>query len=124
MRNLCFFCLFLTKCFCSYPYRDIRRPIIKLYDNSQIFSLSTRRSGSTLIYNILNYLFEDKSYLYNHRNRKYRIRVKKSYKLKTNTFIPGQTVYIFQTIREPLNILASAKKVRYPIGDELSDPTE
>lgn len=43
----------------SYPFRDISQPVVKDYRFQQIIILSTNRVGSTLVYMIFQYLFED-----------------------------------------------------------------
>lgn len=110
MKIFLIFLISLNTLFCDYPYRDIKKPVFHLNENAQIIQLSTARTGSTLIYNILNYLFEEHNY---HIDSEEKINVLKLHSLfdwkqpdKTEEF--GKTdVFLVQTIREPLNIVTS-----------------
>ena len=86
----------------SYPYRDISCPIIKLDEGANIYIITPMRTGSTLIFNIIKYLFEDK-----------RVEINKGRVKKRHAPINNYThkEIIFTCIRNPLSILASLKNV-------------
>lgn len=100
----------LTQLFCveAYIYRDINKPIIQLKENYIIQQLGPYRTGSTLIYNILKYLFEDKAISglesYKHKVVKFHQYPIGFYRhLKMKNIKP----FIVITIRHPLNSAAS-----------------
>lgn len=85
----------------NYPYRDITKPIFPLPAGVRIFQISPPRTGSTLIFNILQYLFEDTLAMhYTNRN-------KRVYKGHGSSSIRDDNIYFVSTIRNPLDALAS-----------------
>ncbi|MCH9621209.1 MAG: hypothetical protein S4CHLAM20_06270 [Chlamydiia bacterium] len=108
MKNFCIFICSLSL-FASepYPYRDIKNPPIKLPDDIIIFHLSGGRTGSTLIFNVLTYLFEDnvKSNVHDFNARV----IKRHCPLeagRSKTF-KKKRIIITTSHREPLNMVAS-----------------
>lgn len=97
-----------------YPYREISKPPHSLPNNMRIFQCSPARTGSTLIYNILQYLFEDK--LEYHLAEKKVAKAHEIDSLKDSL----DDVYIVSTIRNPLDALASRLySIAPPIGSKI-----
>jgi hypothetical protein len=92
-----------------YPYRDIHSPPFVLDSNIEIVVCSPPRTGSTLVYNILQYLFEDRSCLFSDPSK----RVKKVHNIQP--FLKGKTnlqhVYFFCPLRDPLAQFASLVRI-------------
>lgn len=43
----------------AYPYRDIKKPVVRLNEYDKIVILSSPRTGSTVVYAVCQYLFEN-----------------------------------------------------------------
>ena len=107
--------LFVAIIFCfttlssAYPFRQIEHPPLHLDKHIKIVVLASDRTGSTLLYNVLNYLFEDQEGFCTNTNK----RVLLLHSLPRNlasSLDPKQTILI-TTIRDPLDIVASRKCV-------------
>ena len=98
-KILIFTILFTSTLFSEsrYPYRDIRKPIIQLPQGVTVYISTPARTGSTLLWNIMTYLFEDRAV--NAKNS----RVKKTHEFTQKT----KKNLIFTSIRDPLDIYAS-----------------
>lgn len=101
-----FFIFLLSTCFChcDYPYRNIHEPIIQLDNDIQVIQIAGPRTGSTLIFNVLNYLFEDKNYDWESAGE---MRVRKKHSFHRWSRLNKKHLYLIQTIRDPLNIIVS-----------------
>lgn len=90
----------------EYPYRDISKPIFSLNENEKILQCSPERNGSTLIFNVLHYLFEDTLGL--HDIYSPRKKVIKTHHAGAYIGIgKNYDVYCVSTIRNPLDALGS-----------------
>jgi hypothetical protein len=116
------FLLFLLYCWIGaeeliYPYREIHTPLFSLAPEVSIIVSSPPRTGSTLVYNILQYLFEDRSCEFSNQGK----RVKKTHTLrpllKENRSL-DQT-YIFCPLRDPLSQFSSLLRVGKIPNDDL-----
>jgi hypothetical protein len=109
-------------CADSYIYRDINRPIIQTKPNCKIIQSGPYRTGSTLIYNILKYLFEDKT-IENMGGQS--SKVIKIHGLTKDAYIGLKErclkPYIIITIRHPLNAAASLATLSKNKGIGLPD---
>ena len=107
--------LYLLFCFLlysqNYPYREIKSPPIELEADVSIVQLSPARTGSTLIYNVLNYLFED-----NQIGSGTNARVIKTHNIKDleREDLKKKRILLCKTVREPLNVIASRKLAKIP----------
>lgn len=91
----------------SYPYRDIHKPPIELAGDIRIIQISPARTGSTLIYNVLRYLFENSE-----DGNQIVMKSHDARDLTTKT-LAGKRLILCKTIRDPLNIMASRKKAGF-----------
>lgn len=121
MKTIIGILLSVSSLFCSYPYRDIHQPIIKLPSKTQVLQLGNPRTGSTVIFNVLNYLFEDKNYMYYSNTS---MRVMKIHSLNEWRNKGVNQVYIIQTIRDPLDMIASYHKKDGRFPKDYIDPIE
>jgi len=99
-----------------YPYRDIHAPLFALAPGVRIVVSSPPRTGSTLVYNILQYLFEDRSCLFSDQGK----RVKKMHTLRP-LLKEKETLhqlYLFCPLRDPMSQFASLLRIgKVPCGD-------
>ncbi|MCH9621901.1 MAG: hypothetical protein S4CHLAM20_13320 [Chlamydiia bacterium] len=82
--------------------RNLKEPILQLKENEEIVIFAPCRTGSTLLYNILNYLCEDQFWDIGCMSVK---RVKRLH--VTPTFKKGIKYYVFMTIRNPFEAIQS-----------------
>ncbi len=95
----------------NYPYRTIEEPIVTLPQGVKILQYSPARTGSTLVFNILNFIFED--ILADHQCKSKRVIKTHSPKKYTSLKKKNHDVYLIATIRHPLDTLASALTFYY-----------
>jgi len=87
----------------EYPYRDIHTPPFVLDQGVRIVVSSPPRTGSTLVYNILQYLFEDRSCVFSDVGK----RVQKMHTLRPLFKEDLKHVHLFCTMRNPLTQFSS-----------------
>ncbi|MCH9621208.1 MAG: hypothetical protein S4CHLAM20_06260 [Chlamydiia bacterium] len=109
MKNIIICLIFTSLVYCDliYPYRDIKNPPISLDEDIAIIQLGPMRSGTTIIYNILKYLFEDEC-----------VNVHSFGKVTKMHILEDLPYHVFKkkkmivccTFRDPMNVIASVKR--------------
>ncbi len=104
-----FFCFTLESSEGVYLFRDIQKPIASLEVTEKIIVLSTPRTGSTLVYMIFQYLFEDTIALRGDFNKK----IVKTHDMQEcdNYLTAHPNTYLVIPIRNPMESLLSKIKI-------------
>jgi len=99
-----FFIFFIFPSFANaFPYREIEHPPFQLAEGAKIFVVSGPRTGSTLVYNVVHYLFETHLGPHNKDDHK---KITKLHALNTELFDRYDS-YLISTIRDPVAVVAS-----------------
>ncbi|MEX0961460.1 MAG: hypothetical protein WDZ28_01220 [Simkaniaceae bacterium] len=91
----------------DYPYREGSSPLFKLPENQRILLLTPPRTGSTLIYNVLTYLFEDINFSHLSRNFDQKIVVKSH---RERVALENYDCFFISTKRSPLDMFHSISR--------------
>lgn len=121
------FCASYVCCTYEYPFRDIEKPVVSLDSVDRILILSPPRSGSTLVYMVFQYLFENTLASWDSLEKKV---------LKTHSIEAAEEIlrkypntYVILSIRDPLdsfisrlrlNPTKSHKKITQILHDHIS----
>lgn len=89
----------------DYHYRDITKPPIQLDESKSIISLGLPRTGSTVVFNVLRYLFEEEI----HEHFGLGKRVLKAHGINDilGKYPLNENVIICHSVRDPLGMVAS-----------------
>ncbi len=122
MKKVVFILFFLTTFLSAdiyYPYRDEASPPIALAPDTSIICLGIKRTGSTLIYNVIRYLFEEKMITQMNGTK-----IFKSHNLaSTIKKMPlKKNIIICHSVRDPMDVLASHKNVNIDVKSVLFNP--
>ncbi|MEX0961458.1 MAG: hypothetical protein WDZ28_01210 [Simkaniaceae bacterium] len=93
----------------DYPYREGSSPLFKLPENQRILLLTPPRTGSTLIYNVLTYLFEDINFSHLSYNFNQKIVVKSH---KEGVALKNYDCFFISIKRSPLDMFHSISRAR------------